>query len=96
MALKRVNCWDFTECGREPGGKNTAVLGICPAATEERYDGINRGENAGRFCWAVAGSFCNSTAQGSLARRLESCLKCDFFLKVQKEEERGFTLLPPK
>ena len=96
MTLKRAGCWDFTECGREPGGKNTASLGICPAATEERYDGINRGKNAGRFCWTVAGTFCNSKPQGTFAMKLENCLKCDFFIKVQKEEDRAFTLLPPR
>ena len=94
MALKRINCWEFAECGREPDGKNTAELGICPATNGYQHDGINRGTNAGRFCWVVAGTFCNSKPQGTFAVKLENCLKCNFFLKVQKEEDRAFTLLP--
>lgn len=95
MAAKKADCWDFTECGREPGGKNTAELGICPAATEELYDGINGGKNGGRFCWAVTSTLCGGIQQGTFARKLENCLKCDFFLKVQKDEGRNFILIPP-
>ena len=95
MTVKMINCWEFTDCGREPNGINGAELGICPAATETLYNGINRGKNAGRFCWSVAGTFCGGKPQGTFAMKLENCLKCDFFIKVQKEEDRIFTFLPP-
>lgn len=94
MAIKKLNCWEFKNCGREPDGKNAAELGVCPAATEEQYDGINRGLNAGRFCWAVAGTLCEGETQGTFASKLENCLKCDFFIKIQNEEERNFILIP--
>ena len=86
MAQRKINCWEFKKCGREPGGKKSAELGICPAAVDTSFDGINRGVNAGRFCWAVAGTFCGGTAQGTFAEKRNSCLGCDFFNKVRAEE----------
>ena len=48
MAEKQ-NCWEFMECGRQPGGSNTDEQGICPASTALVYDDINGGSNAGRL-----------------------------------------------
>ena len=73
-------------CGREPGGAKAAEQGVCPAAGDDSYDGINCGKNAGRFCWAVAGTFCGGTVQGTFADKRESCLSCAFFNTVRAEE----------
>ena len=73
-------------CGRESGGANAAELGVCPAAGDGSYDGINCGKNAGRFCWAVAGTFCGGAIQGTFADKRESCLSCGFFNTVRAEE----------
>jgi serine/threonine protein kinase len=73
------------KCGREPKGVNVDELGICPAPTDISFDGINRGKNAGRICWAVAGTFCGGIAQGSFAEKRASCISCDFFKNVQVE-----------
>jgi CRP-like cAMP-binding protein len=86
MAQPKINCWEFKKCGREPGGRKSSELGICPAAVDKSFDGINRGDNAGRFCWAVAGTFCGGSAQGTFAEKRKSCLSCDFFNKVRCEE----------
>lgn len=86
MATKRINCWEHKKCGREPGGKNTTELGVCPAATDSSFSDINSGEYAGRFCWAVAGTFCGGEVQGTFAEKRDSCLSCDFFMRVQAEE----------
>ena len=74
------------KCGREPGGDRADELGVCPAARDDSYDGINVGKNAGRFCWAVAGTFCGGNVQGTFADKRESCLSCGFFNKVRAEE----------
>jgi predicted Ser/Thr protein kinase len=74
------------KCGREPGGEKAEELGVCPAVEDTSFDAINRGKNAGRFCWAVAGTFCGGKAQGSFAEKRESCLSCSFFNKVRAEE----------
>ena len=86
MPHKKQNCWEYMKCGREPGGDRAGELGICPAARDDSYDGINCGKNAGRFCWAVAGTFCGGNVQGTFADKRESCLSCGFFNKVRAEE----------
>jgi len=92
-----LNCWEYMDCEREPGGVRAAEAGICPAATETELDGYNSGRNGGRFCWAVAGTFCGDKVQGSFADKQDSCFNCHFFKKVQKEEgPEGFTLIKPR
>ena len=86
MAQSKINCWEYKKCGREPGGVKSSELGVCPAAIDNSFEGINQGNNAGRFCWAVAGTFCGGSAQGTFAEKRESCLSCDFFNKVRNEE----------
>ena len=56
--MKPKNCWEIMKCGREPNGKNEH-LGVCPAAVPGEFDGMNNGKYGGRFCWNLAGSFCN-------------------------------------
>ena len=74
------------KCGREQGGKNIAEYGVCPAAADQSFDGINSGECGGRICWAVAGTFCGGNPQGSFVDKRSSCLNCDFYQKIQDEE----------
>jgi len=73
-------------CGREQGGKNAAEYGVCPAAADRSFDGINSGKCGGRICWAVAGTFCDGCVQGSFIDKRSSCLNCDFYQMVQEEE----------
>jgi len=84
--MRRLNCWEFMKCGREPGGEKADELGVCPAATEERYDGIQGGKNAGRVCWLIAGTMCNGKVTGTFALKYSDCKKCPFYNKVKKEE----------
>lgn len=86
MEKNRLNCWECLKCGREPGGEKANKLGICPAADDVSFDGINSGKNGGRICWAVAGTFCDGNIQGTFAEKRDSCLSCDFFKQVQAEE----------
>ena len=74
------------KCGRQPGGDRVDEQGVCPAAKDDSYDRINCGKNAGRFCWAVAGTFCGGNVQGTFADKKDSCLSCGFFNKVRAEE----------
>lgn len=69
-------------------------MGVCPAPESTALSGINGGENGGRVCWAVAGTFCNGTVQGMFALKIESCLKCEFFKRVSEEEGDDFRLRP--
>ena len=81
-----LNCWDYFKCGREPGGDKVDEFGVCAASEDPSFDGINNGKCGGRFCWAVAGTFCDGEKQGSFAKKMKNCAKCDFFKKVQTEE----------
>ncbi len=86
MTSKKKNCWEYMKCGREPGGRNVHKLGVCPASTETRANGINGGKNAGRVCWVMAGTFCKGKVQGTFAKKMTTCLECEFYKHVWKEE----------
>ena len=86
MREERLNCWEFKKCGREPDGTNVQDMGVCPAALDDSFDGINSGINAGRICWAVAGTLCEGKKQGIFTIKRESCVKCDFFKIVGRQE----------
>lgn len=88
--MKKLNCWEFKKCGREPGGENASSLGVCPAATRIILKGINCGTNSGRVCWVVAGTMCGGDVQGTFAQKCASCEQCDFYLLVQEEEGDNF------
>lgn len=92
MMRKKVNCWEFKKCGRHEGGEHVRDLGICPATTEARLNGIHEGENAGRSCWVVAGTLCKGQVQGSFANKYKNCEICDFYQHVRKEEGVRYTL----
>lgn len=94
MATK-LNCWEVKQCGREPGGAKVAELGECPAAASEVGAGVNGGRACGRICWAVTGTFCGGKVQGTFAEKRVSCLSCEFFSKVKREEGHGFSLELP-
>lgn len=89
-----MNCWEFKKCGREHGGKNVKSLGVCPASTEKRADGINRGKNGGRACWAIAGTLCRGMVQGGFGDKAIDCMRCRFYKQVWIEERGGDYKLP--
>jgi hypothetical protein len=79
--LRPLNCWEFKNCGRGPGSEQ-----VCPAVSATRADRVNRGTNGGRVCWAVAGTLCGGRQQGKYAVKIETCLRCDFYQLVLREE----------
>ncbi|OGQ96045.1 MAG: hypothetical protein A2521_14330 [Deltaproteobacteria bacterium RIFOXYD12_FULL_57_12] len=79
------NCWEYMVCGREPHGSKADELGVCPAATEEKFDGINAGFKGGRFCWQVSGTLCPGKVQGVFASTIKSCFQCPFFREVVRQ-----------
>jgi hypothetical protein len=82
-----LNCWEFKECGRQPGGDRVDDLGVCPASVEESYDGLNAGCNGGRICWAVSGHFAaDGKVRCATAHELVTCMACEFFKRVLQEE----------
>ena len=70
----RQNCWEFMQCGREPGGARADESGVCRAAAmDPGRDGPNGGESAGRLCWAVTGTYCGDRLQGTFVDKRRSC-----------------------
>ena len=90
--MTKMNCWEFKKCGRQPGGQNVAKLGICPAASEKRVDGMNNGTNGGRTCWVVSGTLCGGVIQGTFAAKIKNCNNCEFYSKVYEEEGKSFSM----
>lgn len=90
--MEKQNCWEFKQCGREAGGAKVGELGVCPAATDASYDGLNGGKNAGRSCWAATGTYCAGEVQGTFAEKLPSCQLCSFMHKVKDEESVMFIM----
>jgi len=87
--MPNKNCWEFKNCGRQPGGHNVAELGECVAVSCFNAHGINHGVNGGRACWAISGTFCRGKVQGSFVDKHKGCAACDFFHAVMSEEGPG-------
>jgi len=85
------NCWEVMKCGRE---LKSARKVICPAVIAKEYNGKNRGKNAGRFCWVIAGTFCHDDVNGTHAQKIVNCIQCDFFKQVSEEEGDMFEFIP--
>ncbi len=87
---RKINCWQFFDCGLAPGGSKSAERGVCPVSIEGRLSGIHGGINAGRACWAMAGTMCGGKVQNTFAEKYQSCVKCDFYGKVREEEGKKY------
>ncbi|HRU39674.1 MAG TPA: hypothetical protein P5511_07330 [Candidatus Goldiibacteriota bacterium] len=86
-----MNCWEFMECQREPGGIKSGELGVCPASIAAELNGINKGKNGGRICWEIAGTMCESGPKGTFAQKFHECHVCPFFSLVKAEQDTEFT-----
>ncbi|MCI5120347.1 MAG: hypothetical protein D3908_03965 [Candidatus Electrothrix sp. AUS4] len=82
-----LNCWEFKNCGREPGGKNSALFGVCPVALEEEIDGIHGGKNAGRCCWLIASSYGSRGPFGCFGSEFTKCEECEFYKMVKEDTD---------
>ncbi|MBU0468139.1 MAG: hypothetical protein KKF78_04925 [Candidatus Omnitrophica bacterium] len=89
----KKNCWEIKKCGREDGGDNVKEFGVCPASVLKCLDGLNDGKNGGRCCWVVAGTYCEGEIQGTYAKKIIGCYKCEFHQLVQEEEGEKFSFL---
>jgi len=88
--ISKLNCWEFKDCGRQPGGMHERDLGRCPVTEEKRLDGVHHGVTAGRACWVVAGTLCEGEMAGTFAQEIKKCEACDFYRKVCNEECSSF------
>jgi len=84
---KKLNCWQFKNCGLEKGGVMTHILGECPVSTAMKFDGLNDGVGAGRACWMVPNAACRKDA--TRHPRVSCCQDCEFYRRVIFEEEEN-------
>ena len=84
--MEKLNCWEYKKCGRQINGEKAKELGICSASTQKNTEKVNKGRFGGRCCWAIAGTLCGGTVQGSFAAKVGNCKKCDFYKLVHQEE----------
>lgn len=89
-----ANCWEVKKCGREPRGQKVAELGICAATSNTSVHGCNGGTNAGRICWAIAGTLCGGKVQGTSAQKVMTCMSCEFYGQVRREQGHAFLIMP--
>jgi hypothetical protein len=68
LVEKKLNCWEFMKCGREAGGINAKIHGVCPAYP-----------HYGRNCIKVAGTQCDGKVSGTFAMKILDCIECKFF-----------------
>ena len=95
MTIK-LNCWEFMKCGQETEVAKITEYDVCPAVTKTSANGINGGKNGGRICWAIAGTLSNEKIEGRIAKEKFSCLNCDFFKLVNREENvNTYKILTP-
>ena len=88
MESYAINCWEFKQCGREPGGFNTSELGVCPVSTYEQVSGVHSGKNGGRCCWIFYGAFsCGAGDPKTFDEHIETCNQCTFYMLLHKSEE---------
>ncbi len=90
---EKLNCWELNRCGREQDGPKVNEKGVCPAAAYAKSDGVNGGNNGGRICWAIVGTLGSGSQSRQSPRYLLSCIVCDFFQLVRKEEGDTYSLL---
>lgn len=79
--MKKICCWEFKNCGREPGGRNADEYGVCPVTVDETLEGCCGPDEACTPCWSEVGTLCGGEIQGLYAKKLGNCLKCDYFDK---------------
>ncbi len=80
-----LNCWNWKNCGRYPGGEKAEELGVCPATTSKDSDGFLGGRGGGRACIYLTGTLCGGKVQGSYASKQANCLKCDYYQALKRE-----------
>ena len=80
---KKLNCWEFVNCGREKNGLMVPIMGECKVVSDMKYDGLNKGLGAGRACWMTYKNDCVMKK----SQKLSSCYDCPFYKRVAFEEE---------
>lgn len=85
-AVNKQNCWEYMECGKEPGGVRADESGVCPVAAAASVNGLNGGINGGRLCWVMAETCGHVNVKCSPLHQPSFCYSCEFRYRVTAEE----------
>ena len=89
MSDNRMNCWEFKQCGREPGGRNVEKYGRCSVPVSVEHNGMNNGKNGGRSCWILREAACEKIMRACRVDEIKECRQCRFHIHVKKSECSG-------
>jgi len=84
---RKLNCWEFRNCGMEPGGVFSKIHGACPVSLSMKHDGRNGGRAAGRVCWEIMDNPNKLQSEPSCRSNRIPCCQCSFYNRVNYEEE---------
>jgi hypothetical protein len=93
--MKKKNCWEVRNCGREVDGKNSERDGVCPAATFDLADGFCDGVNGGRACSYIMGTLCSADLckiDEDFSKE-RACAECDFYKELKAEHGTEMSLM---
>ncbi|MFH2036667.1 MAG: two-CW domain-containing protein [Candidatus Zixiibacteriota bacterium] len=84
---RKLNCWEYHNCGMEPGGMFADIKNNpCPIPSLFKFDGINDGRGAGRYCWMIQDKTAGGNHEFICRNSNKSCCHCPFYIRVQNEE----------
>ena len=86
----KMNCWEFRMCGREVGGRNVEKMGVCLAVLDDKHNGINGGQNGGRYCWSAVGTMSGGKPEYCISQNIKDCHECHFYQLVKAQENKTF------
>jgi hypothetical protein len=86
---QKINCWEFRNCGMEPGGIISKIYGECPVPKMMKRDGVNGGKGAGRDCWTIMHASASGNGPFICRNSRISCILCEFYHRVQGEKADG-------
>ena len=86
----KTNCWDETQCGREPGGAMTVNSEPCPVPLFVLADGFLGGNNGGRACTFVLGTLNEEERRRACAQSVDVCKRCSYYKKLKKKHKKSF------
>ena len=91
--MTKKNCWEIKKCnfGSQKSKTNTATA--CLVKSSAEFNNTNGGVNGGRICWAVAGTFSSRPPCGEFVHEQVTCMECEVFKQIEKEEENKFSLV---
>lgn len=87
----KMNCWEYFKCGKDVQSKQEdETKKVCNVSITQNINHVNSGRNAGRICWDITGSLCDTFEKGDMIYKEKKCETCEFKALVEKEERENY------